>query len=82
MRQMPRLITFDSDDTVGWIEIDLRLAFAHLASSQTLKPVDDQEAGGISYILIGKRGRCQGLAVKHIDCGIGLDKGSGENTPK
>ena len=58
------------DDAVGWIRIDRRSAFPRLASSRTLKTVDDQDVWSFSCFFIDKKFRRQGLSLELLNAAI------------
>jgi len=60
---VPGLVATRHGEAVGWIQIDRRSAFPRLASSQTLKPVDDRAVWSVSCFFVDKRFRRQGLSL-------------------
>lgn len=58
------------DDAVGWIRTDRRSAFPRLASSRTLKPVDDQDVWSVSCFFIDKKFRRQDLSLELLNAAI------------
>ena len=67
---VPGLAAINGDDAVGWIQIDRRSAFPRLASSRTLKPVDDQDVWNASCFFIDKRFRRRGLSLELLNAAI------------
>lgn len=66
----PGLVALSDGEPAGWIQIDQRSAFPRLATSRTLKPVDDEEVWSVSCFLVHKRFRRQGLSVRLLSAAV------------
>nr|WP_272214436.1 GNAT family N-acetyltransferase [Marinicella sp. W31]MDC2880045.1 GNAT family N-acetyltransferase [Marinicella sp. W31] len=67
---VPGLVALHGGEVVGWIQIDRRSAFPRLATSRTLKPVDEQAVWSVSCFLVDKRFRRQGLSLKLLNAAV------------
>ena len=58
----PGLVGYRGDTPVGWISLGPRQDYARLASSPTMKPVDDQPAWSVMCFVVPSAHRRQGVA--------------------
>ncbi|WP_317055460.1 GNAT family N-acetyltransferase [Roseovarius rhodophyticola] len=77
--QVPGLVAMHGDDAVGWVQIDRRTAFPRLATSRTLKPVDDQKVWSVSCFFIDKTFRRRGLSLNLLNAAVDWAQAQGAN---
>src|SRR5512138_3386532 len=64
------LLAYLHGEVVGWIAVEPRAAYARLAHSRALKPVDDQPVWSITCFFVAKRFRRQGLTVEFLKAAV------------
>lgn len=63
----PGLIAYDAGVPVGWIALGPREAFPRLASSRSLKPVDDTPVWSAPCFFVAKSHRRRGLSARLLE---------------
>ncbi|MEL6208894.1 MAG: GNAT family N-acetyltransferase [Pseudomonadota bacterium] len=74
----PGLIAWRGAEAVGWIQVDRRDAFARLATSRVLKPVDDRPVWSVACFLVTKHWRRTGVsrALLEAACALAQSRGA------
>jgi GNAT superfamily N-acetyltransferase len=74
---IPGLLAFDGDEPVGWIAVEPRSAYARLAHSRILQPVDEAEVWSVPCFFVAKQARRQGLTVELLKAAVEYVRGRG-----
>ncbi len=67
---VPGLLAYEGDAPVGWIAIEPRAAFARLARSRTLAPIDDQPVWSITCFFVARSHRGRGLTRALVEAAV------------
>ena len=60
---VPGILAYDAEGPVGWCAVEPRAAFARLARSRTLAPVDDAPVWSVPCFFVARRARGTGLTA-------------------
>jgi len=64
------LLAYWHGEVVGWVAVEPREAYAKLAHSRALKPVDDRQVWSITCFYVSKKFRHKGIAVELIKAAV------------
>jgi GNAT superfamily N-acetyltransferase len=64
------LLAYLHGEVVGWIAVEPRAAYARLAHSRALKPVDDQPVWSVTCFFVAKGSRRQGITVELLKAAV------------
>ncbi len=69
-KKVTGLLAYLHGEVVGWVAVEPRSAYARLAHSRTLKPVDDQEVWSVTCFYVAKKFRRRGIAVELLKAAV------------
>lgn len=64
------LLAYLHGEVVGWVAVEPRAAYAKLAHSRALKPVDDQPVWSVTCFFVAKKQRRSGLMVALLKAAV------------
>jgi GNAT superfamily N-acetyltransferase len=64
------LLAYLHGEVVGWIAVEPRDAYAKLAHSCALKPVDEQQVWSVPCFFVAKKFRRQGIAIELLKAAV------------
>ena len=64
------LLAYLHGEVVGWIAVEPREAYAKLAHSRALKPVDDQTVWSVTCFFVAKKSRRMGVTVELLKAAV------------
>ena len=64
------LLAYLHGEVVGWVAVEPRSAYAKLAHSRALKPVDDQPVWSVTCFFVAKHFRRQGITVELLRAAV------------
>ena len=62
--EVPGLLAYADGEPVGWCAIGPREAYPRLATSRTLKPLDDQRVWSVTCFFVARARRRRGVTVE------------------
>ena len=74
---IPGLLAYSEGYPVGWVAVEPRSAYAKLAHSRALKPVDEQEVWSITCFFVEKKHRRKGITVELLKAAVEYVKSQG-----
>lgn len=75
--QVPGLLAYANTQPIGWCAIAPREGYPRLATSRTLKPVDDQRVWSVTCFFVAKSFRGRGITVELLKAAVELARNRG-----
>ena len=68
--EVPGLLAYVGEDPVGWCAVAPRATYPRLATSRTLKPVDDQPVWSVPCFFVAKAYRRRGVSLALLKAAV------------
>ncbi|MBI3850295.1 MAG: GNAT family N-acetyltransferase [Verrucomicrobia bacterium] len=75
--EFPGLLAFVGDQPVGWCALAPRVVYPRLATSRTLKPIDDEPVWSITCFFVARPYRRRGVTVQLLKAAVDFARRNG-----